>query len=126
MFPLIFGGVACIVPQFRRRGKKLVFGVVGSVAGMIVYQIFYIPVFIALCALTALAPFILSPETAGPVIGICIILNFYVIWLFVMMAGFISGFRVGSAFSTSMTLRDSLRRDFLYAAYAKRTAHISK
>ena len=130
MLPLILGAIACMVPQFRFRAKQMVFGAIGAAAGMVSYQIAYIPVVLALGAITALVSFILryahlaGASNAVAVMGL--LLGFYIIWFIVMILGYISGFRIGRAYARGEAFRNSLKRDLFYAAHLKRTALRSK
>ena len=124
LLPLIIGGISYVVPAFRHWAKRLVFGSMGSVGGMVAYQIGYIPVLLALGGAIFLCAFVArqmgATSMADSVTGIGLLLVFYVIWFLVMILGYISGFRVGSARAAGVPLRVALQKDYFVAAYCRR------
>jgi hypothetical protein len=94
---------------------------------MIAYQIGYLPVLLVLGGGTLASAFVIrrfgSEAVANGVTATGLLLAFYIIWFFVMILGYISGFRTGSAYADGTPIREGIRKDFFVAAYLRRKAH---
>ncbi len=110
--------VLLLIPSFRPVGKKFFWGTISAVLALILYQLAYIPVYLAGFVLsTYISRFIELIISNNSVIntfdkGVRYFFVF-ILWSIVVLGGYTSGFRVGWQYGGGTSLIDSIRSDYL-------------